>query len=175
MKTPHAFKAAAAGLLALLLASPAAQAHVGIVATPARAGDEVRIAFQVGHGCGDSPTVALTVQVPEGLLLGRPMVKPGWTIATQDRRLDLPFVRHGIAFTQSMALVHWNGGSLPGALFDEFVIKGIVSEQARGSLAFPVLQVCQNGQQYDWSGAADSAQPAPLLEIEPGRHPRPRP
>lgn len=173
MKTLPALKTAAASLLALLLASPAAQAHVEIVATPAVAGEEVRIAFQVGHGCGDSPTVALTVQVPEGLLLGRPMVKPGWTIATQDRRLDPPFVRHGIAFTQSMALVRWDGGSLPATLFDEFVIKGIVSETARDSLAFPVRQVCLNGQQYDWNGAADSAQPAPVLKIEHG-HPRAR-
>jgi uncharacterized protein YcnI len=164
---------AMAGCLLALLAAGPARAHVEIVATPAVPGEEVRIAFQVGHGCGDSPTVALTVQVPEGLLLARPMVKPGWNISTQSRLLDPPFVRHGIAFTQSMALARWDGGSLPAALFDEFVIKGIVSETARGSLAFAVRQVCLDGQQYDWSGAADSAQPAPVLKIEHG-HPRAR-
>lgn len=155
----------------LLLAATQAGAHVGVMATPARAGVPVRLALQVGHGCGESPTTALVVQVPDGLLLARPLAKPGWNISTQARALDKPYSRHGMSFGETTTLIRWEGGSLPSQLADEFVFNAIVAEGASGSLVLRVQQACRDGQKFDWSGPPDSAEPAPVLAVEPGPGP----
>lgn len=158
-------------LLSGSLAATGAWAHVGVWATPARSGAPVRVALQVGHGCGDSPTTALVLQVPEGLLLARPLAKPGWTISTQARTLDKPFALHGMSFGETTALIRWEGGSLPSQLADEFVFTGIVAGGVSGKLQLRVQQACEDGQAFDWSGPPESAQPAPVLVVEPGAAP----
>jgi uncharacterized protein YcnI len=154
--------------LGLLLAAARAGAHVGLVATPARTGEPVRLALQVGHGCGDSPTTTLVVQVPEGLLLARPLAKPGWNISTQARTLEAPYLRHGLSYAANTSSIRWEGGTLPSHLADEFVFNAIVADGAGGSLVLRVQQACQDGQKFDWNGPPESAEPAPVLAVEPG-------
>ena len=165
----RARRAIALGLLfSGSLVANGAFAHVGVVATPARAGAPVRLALQVGHGCAESATTTLVVQVPEGLLLARPLAKPGWTISTRARTLDKPFALHGMNFGETTALIRWEGGSLPSHLADEFVFNAIVAEGASGKLLLRVQQACEDGQAFEWSGPPESAQPAPVLVVEPG-------
>lgn len=162
---------AAAGLA---LVPTLARAH--IVADPAEgpAGGYFRTAFRVTHGCKGSPTVALTIRMPEGVLSAKPMSKPGWTIEIKTRPLDKPVAgQHGIAIRSAVTEVTWRGGRLENAQFDEFVVMVGLPDRAGETLYFPVQQTCEKGE-TDWNGIPASGQnwhdlpePAPFIKLKP--------
>jgi uncharacterized protein YcnI len=154
-------------LLAALaaLALPAAQAHVTLASPRATAGTYGRVVLQVPHGCAGQATVALTVHVPPQLLVAKPMPKPGWRLSVQQAPLAQPVQLHGRSVTESTSLVRWEGGPLPNAHYDEFVLFGLFADGPQAAVPFRVVQTCEVGE-VDWAGAPGSATPAPLLQIE---------
>lgn len=115
---------------AALLTQTNAAAHVVLAAAEAQAGGYYAGFFRVGHGCGDSPTIALRVEIPDGVETPRPQPKPGWTIETE-RVGD-----HVRALT-------WRG-RLEADQFDEFgVLMHLPSEGE--ALTFRVVQTCEVG------------------------------
>ena len=52
----------------------AAQAHITLEQPSAEAGSTYKAVFRVGHGCDGSPTRAITVHLPPGVLHGHPAV-----------------------------------------------------------------------------------------------------
>lgn len=161
--TPRAAWLALLGSLACL---GAAQAHITLSSDTAAAGAYARVVLRVPHGCGASPTTGITVQVPAGYLLVRPMPKPGWTLTLEKAPLTPPLRLHGREIGQTTAQVRWQGGPLPADQFDEFVLLGKLDDQASGPLALRVVQTCEQGS-IDWAGGADSATPAPVLDVVP--------
>jgi uncharacterized protein YcnI len=148
---------------AIALASCAASAHVSLEYDVAMAGTSYKAAFRVGHGCGESATRQLSVDVPAGVRGAHPMPKPGW-------RLD-------IERATDVVRVTWTARSredaLPSAHYDEFVLVAQVPAQP-GTLYWPVRQVCEEGR-ADWTEVpragqkySDLKSPAPLLEVLPG-------
>jgi uncharacterized protein YcnI len=141
-------------VLALLPLWPlAAQAHVSLVENSAKAGSEFVAIFRVGHGCGGSPTIALSITLPSGVT-ARPQAKPGWTIAQQ----------------RDPAAIIWRGGVLAADQFDDFAVL-LHLPAAPGRLIFPVTQSCAAGVEH-WSDAPapgkPPAHPAPVLTLTPG-------
>src|SRR5690349_21372794 len=103
---PHYLAAA----LTVLLALPAPLPADGALDTAqAQALAYVRIAIGVPHGCEGAGTVALRLQVPEGVTAVKPMVKPGWTISL-DRTDGAPAGAHDAA--PAVREVAWRGGPL---------------------------------------------------------------
>jgi len=74
----------------------AAVAHPSFENKTAHAGQAFKADLMVTHGCGDSPTISLIVDIPEEVVNVTPRVKPGWTIRTVESELAEPRTVFGI-------------------------------------------------------------------------------
>lgn len=154
-----------------------ATAHVVLEYRVGNAGASYKATFQVGHGCGASPTRQVVVQIPAGVAGAKPMPKPGWSLAIERAALPKPVpARHGPPRTEDVVRVTWTArtpqDALPADQYDEFVLVAQLPA-APGPLWWPVSQVCEAGR-LDWtevpSPGQDPAtlrQPAALLEVLP--------
>lgn len=121
--------------LAALSGLPA-MAHVTLPAGGAAAGSSYTAAFRVGHACKDAKaTTALRVRLPQGFVVEDVPARPGWTV------------------TRTASEVRWEAqtpqAALPGSERTTFVVRGR-TPQTPGTLWFPVLQTCDQGQ-ADWA------------------------
>ncbi len=142
----------AARACALVLALPPATALAHMVVEPAEApaGDYFKAAFRVTHGCQGTPTVSVTIRIPEGVLGAKPQVKPGWTIEIKTRPVDPPVdLGHGVVLRETAREITWRGGSLPNAYFDEFALTMRMPDKPGATLLFPSIQTCEKGS-YEW-------------------------
>jgi uncharacterized protein YcnI len=151
-------------------------AHVSLNEPAALANNGYRAVFNVGHGCDGSPTKAIRVSIPAGFRGAKPLPKPGWVLSTQVGKLDKPYTSHGQTVTQDVVEITWTAAArenyLPDAYFDEFVLRGSLSDAA-GPMWFKVLQTCETGA-VDWAQTPASGtstkglkSPAALLEVIP--------
>jgi hypothetical protein len=110
-----------AGFSLIPLALPSiAAAHVVFSQDQARSGGYYAGFLRVSHGCGDSPTVALQVTVPEGVVSARPQPKAGWTLKIAKVPLAKPVAGEGgSVLSQRVGTITWTG-HLPIDEFDEF-------------------------------------------------------
>ena len=156
----------------LALAGTAALAHVKLTPAQAPAGSAIRAVLAVPHGCEGAATTSLSVTLPDGFYLAKPMPKPGWTLTTQDGDYAAPYDDHGTMRAQGVRRIAWTG-ELPDAWYDEFVFTGTLGgDLAPGAtLYFPVEQTCGARVEH-WTGvpAAEGAavdDPAPALTVQP--------
>lgn len=142
----------------LLLAAGAAQAHVSVTPTEAKAGGYQLFRFGVGHACaGSKATTALRLEIPEGTVLAHPQPKPGWKIT----------VEPGADPMMAPKAITWRG-NLSGEEFDEFLVFMKLPARA-GAMPIPAIQTCDKGETR-WNQAAPSSTPAPLVRLtgQPG-------
>ena len=172
-------RATIAACAGLALIPALARAHVVAEPNEGAAGGYIRTAFRVTHGCKGSPTLAVTIRMPEGVLSAKPMPKPGWTIEVRTRPLEKPVTgQHGFAIRDAVTEVTWHGGRLENNQFDEFVVMVSLPDRAGETLYFPTVQTCEKGAN-NWTGipaagqnAHDLPEPAPFITLKPagGRH-----
>ncbi|WP_029008039.1 YcnI family protein [Azospirillum halopraeferens] len=166
--------AAAAVAAALIAASAAAHAHVTLETAKAPAGSTYKAVLRVGHGCKGSPTTAIRVRIPEGVIAVKPMPKPGWTLQTTEGPYSGSYTEHGRTVTRGITEITWTGGPLPDAWYDEFVFRARLPDGAPGTaIHFPVVQDCETGA-HRWIAipepgktAADHDEPAPAVVLMP--------
>ena len=72
---------------AALTAVAAASAHVGTDPGKAPAGQSTTVGFGIGHGYEGSPTRSVSIQIPAGVTLAKPLPKPGWKITIKRGKL----------------------------------------------------------------------------------------
>ncbi|MFM7026128.1 MAG: YcnI family protein [Limnohabitans sp.] len=160
----------------LSLLSLAARAHVTLEYPVATAGQSYKASFRIGHGCGNSPTRVVEVDIPLGVRGAKPMPKPGWSLEVVRETLARPYVRHGQQVTEDTTRIRWTARSeddmLPSGYYDEFVLVATLPPQA-GKLYWPVRQLCPLGRQ-DWTEVPAAGQtwddlksPAAELELMP--------
>lgn len=171
MRFPSA-AAAAAGLLLASLAAGDAAAHVTANPDHAEADSWFRTALRVSHGCEGTPTIAVRVKMPDGVLSVRPQMKPGWEISITTRKLDVPIEGPHGTVNEVVDEVAWRGGPLPDAYFDEFGLSMRLPAEP-GTLYFPTVQECEEGA-HRWieipqTGQAwdDLEAPAPYVIVGP--------
>jgi periplasmic copper chaperone A len=165
--------AAAAAALLVGLAAGDAAAHVTANPNQAPADSWFRTALRVSHGCEGTPTIAVRVKMPDGVLSVRPQMKPGWEIEITQRKLDPPIAGpHGEEVSEVVDEVAWRGGSLPDAYFDEFGLSMRLPAEA-ATLYFLTVQECEEGV-HRWieipsggQGWGDLEEPAPFVTIDP--------
>lgn len=139
--------------LLAMLGVTAAQAHVTLDQATAYAGTYQKLAFRVGHGCDGKATTGLTVTLPEGATHAKPMPKAGWKISVTD--------------SGALREISWQGGPLPDAYFDEFVMQVKLSGEP-GKLYFRVVQACGKvSVAWDEIAGEKMKAPAPVLEVLP--------
>ena len=162
---------------AALVAAPAATAHVTANPATAAAGSVTKIQFQVGHGCEESPTTSVAVQIPAGVANVAPEVEPGWKIAVKEGELPEPVEVFGETVTEGVTEVTWSGGTLSPHQFTDFGISMLLPNKPGETVYFPVVQRCQEGVNR-WitipvEGQAEPDQPAAgvaLTAAEAGGH-----
>lgn len=154
--------------------SAAAYSHVTLEAQQAVAGSTYKAIFRVPHACGESPTIRIRVQIPDGVTAVLPQPKAGWQLATVKAKLATPLSDgHGGQITEGVREVTWSGGKLQHDHYDEFVLRAALPDAPNTTIYFPVVQDCEQGTNR-WieiaeagKTSADYKQPAPLLRLLP--------
>jgi len=147
-----------------------AAAHIVLAQRTAPADSYFKVVLRVPHGCDGAATTGLTVEIPKTVLTAKPMVKPGWRIATTDEKLDHPVDIEGHTRTSRVAQIAWRDGTLPDDRFDEFAFMVRLPAQA-GRLVFPIVQTCgKTVVRWDETagrGRPKPTHPAPVLTLTP--------
>lgn len=148
------------------LASPAS-AHVDVKPSTTAAGAHAILEFSVGHGCGDSPTTKLTIQMPKGIDSVTPTRTALWKVEKKLEKLDPPTVdAHGNKTVQRVAAVVFSTGTpIPDGQRDVFQLSVQLPDAAEGTkLVFPTIQTCAKGESA-WIEVPQDGQQAEELEL----------
>ena len=169
--------AAVVSIMAILLGS-AADAHVTLQTEAAPVGSFYKAVLRVPHGCDGSPTVALEVEIPPGVIAVKPQPKPGWKIEIARKRYQRSYSFHGKDVSDGVGVLTWSGSKLPDEYYDEFAFNAFLSDvlPTKTILYFRVTQTCDSGKNA-WTDIADDSKephakshPAPHLRLVPGVH-----
>jgi periplasmic copper chaperone A len=158
--------AAACGLVS------SAFAHVTLEHNQAAVGAPYKAVLQVPHGCDGSPTTAIRVRIPEGVIDVKPMPKPGWTLNLVKGNYGKVHSLFRAQVSQGVTEIDWTGGNLPDDYYDEFVFQSFLATdlQAGQTIYFPVVQECAKGV-HRWieipTAGSDYPEPAPGLKLLP--------
>lgn len=161
-----------AGILAVGV-SAGASAHITFETNQAPPDSIYKAVLRVPHGCEGSPTVAVRVKIPEGVIAVKPMPKPGWKLATTTAKYTKAYDYYGTPLTEGVGEIAWTDGDLPDAWYDEFVFRAALTDFPVGStIYFPVVQECADGKVERWIDIPAAGQdddeletPAPGLTI----------
>lgn len=162
----------ALGAIAALALPAAASAHAVFAEDHAQAGAYFAGFLRISHGCGDSPTVAVRVELPASVVSARPQPKPGWNLEIERAPLPAPVTGEGgQPVTERVVAVTWRG-KLPADQFDQFGLMMKLPDGA-GPLFFPTTQTCEVGVNA-WADIPPSAEawrsvehPAPMVVLAP--------
>lgn len=137
----------ACSALALAFAG-AAWAHVEVSPGQVPAGGPETLTVEVPTE-KEVPTTEVRLELPEGFEASGAEAPAGWQ-----------------SDVQGNALV-WTGGEIPVADSEEFSFEATVPDEA-GSFALDAIQTYEDGSTVEWTGAADSEEPAPVVEVASG-------
>jgi uncharacterized protein YcnI len=177
----HRLLGVASAIVAAILATSAASAHVTLEIREAPIGSSYKAVLRVPHGCNGSTTTAIRVRVPDGFIGVKPMPKPGWTLNIVVGKYSKPFRLRGATVTEGATEVSWSGGKLPDAFYDEFVLTGTIADalEPGKTIYFKVVQECEkgvhrwieipSGDAHEKAGHTEDSEPAPALKLLPKR------
>lgn len=159
---------AAVGLGVLAAFAAPAAAHVTVSPDEAARGGYAVLELRVPHGCDGSPTVAVAVQIPAGVVSVTPEQVAGWEVETTVGRLAEPYESHGETITEGVTSVAWTGGPLPDDQFASFGLSVKLPDDG-DEVAFPVVQRCVEGEtrwiDLPTAGAEEPEHPAPVVTL----------
>lgn len=142
--------AATFGAIALTLGgAAAAQAHVGISTPTPEAGASVIATVSVPHGCGNSPTTKIAIQMPDGINSVTPTRNSFYDVEAVTETLDPAITdSHGNPITERISEVIYTANTpLPSPQRDAFELSLQLPDDAAGeALYFPVVQTCEEGE-----------------------------
>ena len=165
---------AATAAIALSLAYPAS-AHVSASVTDASAGAFTVLTLSVPHGCEDSPTTRIELQVPESVFSVTPTRNPYYDLEATIEQLDEPITdAHGNEITERTSTITYTANTpLPDGQRDFFELSFQVPDAEGEVLAFPTIQTCEKGETA-WTQVPTAGQdedelesPAPSFTILP--------
>lgn len=156
------------------LGSGSAFAHATLETGEAALGSTYKAVFRVPHGCEGKPTIAVRVQIPEGVIAVKPMPKAGWKLEKVRGAYAKSYDYYGTPMTEGVREIIWSGGSLPDDEYDEFVLRGTLAGDFKVGeiLYFPIVQECPDGAAERWieipaagQSSDDLESPAPGIKI----------
>jgi uncharacterized protein YcnI len=127
----------------ILLASGAAEAHIDVHPKSAIAGDFELLHFVVYHGCDQGPTTKVNLKIPEGVVLVRPQVKPGWKISTVTGKYAEPLQAGDQKISEGFIEVTWEGGNVPAFYTDDFTLLARMPLRPGEKAVFLAQQYCE--------------------------------
>jgi uncharacterized protein YcnI len=144
-------------VLVICFGSSVVFAHPSFVDETIPAGKVAKVDMMVTHGCGDSPTIRIVMEVPEEVLAVTPRVKPGWNIELVESKLSENRVVFGMERSKYTSQVIWSGGSLSSDYFDLFSFI-VIPPGEEVKLFFPTTQHCEEGVDA-YTGVPDPSKP----------------
>lgn len=171
--TALAAASAAAVAVSLTVTAGPAAAHVGTSHDSVPAGSTIALGLTVGHGCEESPTREVAVQIPEGVLNATPFAHPGWTVTSERETLAEPVTGpHGDELTERVSVITFTanaGNELPDGVRDTFTVNLTAPETPGETLFFKTIQTCVDGatswiEEYDGTGD-EPEHPAPTVTV----------
>jgi periplasmic copper chaperone A len=138
--------AAATGVLTLALAGTAA-AHVTVNPAEGPSDGYATIDFQVPHGCEESPTTQVRIQIPPSVPSVTPGVDALWDVETKEGKKDKVEL-HGETVTSGVSEVIYTAKEpLPADRLATLPISLKLPAGEEGeSVYFPTIQTCEKGQ-----------------------------
>jgi uncharacterized protein YcnI len=159
--------AAATGVLTMALAGTAG-AH--ITANPGEAPSDgyANVSFSVGHGCEESPTTQVRIQIPPSVPSVTPGVHPLWNVSTKEGKKD-KVALHGETITRGVSEVTYTAKQpLPPDRLDLLTLSLKFPAGKEGeSVYFPTIQRCEKGQTRWIQIPAEGENPDELEEPAP--------
>lgn len=154
------------------IASPAS-AHVTVTPSTTTAGAHAVLTFEVAHGCGNSPTTRITVQIPRQITSVSPTRTALWEVEKKTEKVDPPVVDpHGNQIVERVASVTYRTETpLPDGYREVFELVVQLPEADGTRLVFPTIQTCEQGESawievaQDGHSTEDLALPAPSFVI----------
>jgi periplasmic copper chaperone A len=135
----------ATGAAALMLAAPAA-AHITI--DPAEGPNDgfATVGFQVPHGCEESPTTRVRIQIPPSVPSVTPGRNPFWNLQTKEGPKD-EVELHGETITRGVSEVTYTAKTpLPPHELDVLTLSlKLPAGEAGDVVYFPTIQECAEG------------------------------
>ena len=161
-----------AGVLALGLAVPA-DAHITGDKSTVPAGGFTSVTLTVPHGCEESPTSKIAVEIPESILNAAPQVVAGWEAEATETELAEPVESaHGDPVTERVSEISWTaeaGNELPPHFRQQFTIGFQAPEEVGERLYFKIVQTCPDGEtawiEETTDGAEEPEHPAPFVDV----------
>lgn len=159
-------------VLAPLAIASAAMAHVTLETSEAPANSTQKVVLRVPHGCDGQATHTVRVLIPEGFIGVKPMPKPGWQVETRKGPYARSYDYFGNKLAEGVKEVVWSGGNLLDEHYDEFVLRGRVTDLPPGTMLwFKTVQDCKDGSERwievpaEGRKASDLKRPAPGLKV----------
>jgi periplasmic copper chaperone A len=142
--------AATAGLMTLGLGSAAA--HVNVAPDETAAGASSNLTFSFQHGCDSAPTTQVAITLPDELNDATPNAHPGWDVQKVEEDLAEPrTLPDGATISKRVSQIVYTAKTpVPDGVKDSLTISVTVPEAEGSTLAFPVLQTCEQGA-TDWA------------------------
>lgn len=142
----------AGGIVGAALLAPSAPAWAHVNAGSTSTGDGLTVVrFSFTHGCGESPTTSLRVQIPANASDVTADENPGWTSSVTSTE------------------IRWTGGTAPDGTKTTFSATMKLAGQGGETVFFPTLQGCVEGENT-WIAKsddpeADDAAPRITLDV----------
>ena len=95
------------------------------------------------------PTTEVRLELPDGFEVAGAEAPSGWQGEVQGNAIE------------------WTGGEIPVAESEEFSFEATAPEEA-GSFRLGAIQTYADDSVVEWTGAADSEEPAPVVEVSAG-------
>jgi periplasmic copper chaperone A len=156
---------------AVVMSAGPAGAHVTPDKDEVAAGSYSSVTLTVPHGCEESPTRAIAIEIPEGLQSVTPMIHPGWEIEVSTEPLDEPIESEGgEEITERTSMVTFtaeSGNELPDGFRDAFTLGFKAPDTAGEWLFFKTVQTCTEGETAwieEYTGEGEEPEhPAPAM------------
>jgi uncharacterized protein YcnI len=163
--------AAIGGALTLALAAPAA-AHITVDPAEGPSDGFATLNFQVPHGCEDSPTTRLRIQVPPSVPSVTPGRSPFYELTTKEGKKDKVEL-HGETITRGISEIIYTAKTpLPPHDLDILPVSvKLPAGNAGETVWFPVIQECAEGRTgwiqipAEGESADDLESPAPGVTL----------
>lgn len=139
-------------LVVSVVSAEAAPAHISVDSAQPNPDGKTTLTLAFNHGCGTSPTTAISVDFPKDSEVTPTTAPTGW--------------ESSLSTTEETTKVSWTGPAIPSEKKAEFVVTARLSGTPGQTAWFPAVQNCENNQHYDWvETTANAKEPAPSVVL----------
>jgi periplasmic copper chaperone A len=160
-------------LIIMILNNQNAKAHAILDRQKVTPGEAYHLSINIGHGCSGAETTALTVTIPDGIIITKIDENKDFKQEAIKENFGHPWKGPATLVDNGIKQIKWSDGKLPDKMQGSFGFEIYASDELKIGqvLAFPVIQACQQDERK-WTEQAETIElreklksPAPYLTI----------